>query len=221
MKLIPWVVCAALLAMPITAWAQNEAAWTLGKFAFEDGGEIPEMKVGYVTWGTLETAKSNAILLVPGTSGNRHGYDAHIGPGKTFDTDKYFVIGADPIGGGTSSSPKDGLGTAFPRYTIRDMVRAQHEMVTKALGITKLLAVGGGSMGSFQTVEWGINFPDAMSGLIMIVPAARSDHHFATVVDAFEAMITLDPKYQGGNYTENPIEGIRRAADLFPLGGEG
>jgi homoserine O-acetyltransferase len=154
-------------------------------------------------------------LLVPGTSGNRHSYDAHIGPGKTFDTDKYFVIGADPIGGGTSSQPKDGLGTAFPRYTIRDMVRAQHEMVANGLGIAHLLAVGGGSMGSFQTVEWGINFPDAMSGLIMIVPAARSDHHFAAVVDAFEATITLDPKYQGGKYNENPVEGIRRAALIY------
>ena len=92
------------------------------------------MKVGYVTWGKLNAAKSNAILLVPGTSGNRHSYDAHIGPGKTFDTDKYFVIGADPIGGGTSSQPKDGLGTGFPQYTIRDMVRAQHEMIAKGLG---------------------------------------------------------------------------------------
>jgi homoserine O-acetyltransferase len=95
------------------------------------------------------------------------------------------------------------------------MVRAQHEMITKGLGITRLLAVGGASMGSFQTVEWGINFPDAMSGLIMIVPAARSDHHIAAVVDAFEAMIALDPKYQGGKYTENPTEGIRGAALIY------
>ena len=189
--------------------------YSLGHFTFENGGDIAEMKVGYVTRGTLNAAKSNAILLVPGTSGNRHSYDSHIGPGKTFDTGKYFVIGAGPIGGGTSSQPKDGLGMAFPRYTIRDMVRAQHEKVASGLGIAHLLAVGGGSMGSFQTVEWGIDFPDGMSGLIMIVPAARSDHHFAAVVDAFEATVTLDPKYQGGTYTENPVEGIRRAALIY------
>jgi homoserine O-acetyltransferase len=215
MRVLGWILSAVLLALPLAAHAQTEAVYSLGHFSFEDGGEIPDMKVGYVTWGTLNTGKNNAILLVPGTSGNRHSYDAHIGPGKTFDTDKYFVIGADPIGGGTSSQPKDGLGTAFPRYTIRDMVRAQHQMVANGLGIAHLLAVGGGSMGSFQTVEWGINFPDAMSGLIMIVPAARSDHHFAAVVDAFEATITLDPKYQGGKYNENPVEGIRRAALIY------
>ena len=215
MKSFLWMLFADMLAVPAVAVAQTEAVYSIGRFAFENGGEIPDMKVGYITWGTLNAAKSNAILLVPGTSANRHAYDAHIGPGKTFDTDKYFVIGADPIGGGTSSSPKDRLGVAFPRYTIRDMVRAQHEMVTKGLGISKLLAVGGSSMGSFQTVEWGIGFPDAMRGLIMIVPAARSDNHFAAVVDAFEAMITLDPGYQGGKYTVNPTEGIRRAALIY------
>ncbi len=215
MRAILWLACALVLGSSPDARAQTEAVWPLGRFTFEDGGELPDMKVGYVTWGTLNATKSNAILLVPGTSGNRHAYDAHIGPGKTFDTGRYFVIAADPIGGGTSSSPKDGLGTAFPKYTIRDMVRAQHEMIVKGLGISRLLAVGGGSMGSFQTVEWGINFPDAMSGLIMIVPAARSDHHFAAIVDAFEAMITLDPKYQDGKYTENPVEGIRRAALIY------
>ena len=215
MRLFAWAIAALLLIAPPAVRAQTEAVYPLGHFAFETGGEIPDMKVGYVTWGTLNAAKSNAILLVPGTSGNRHSYDAHIGAGKTFDTDKYFVIGADPIGGGTSSQPKDGMGTAFPRYTIRDMVRAQHDMVVKGLGIPHLLAVGGGSMGSFQSVEWGINFPDDMTGLIMIVPAARSDHHFGTVVDAFEAMVTLDPKYQGGKYSENPVDGIRRAALIY------
>ena len=215
MRMFGWMLLAVLLVAPLNARAQTEAVFQLGRFAFEEGGEIPDMKVGYVTWGKLNEARSNAILLVPGTSGNRHSYDAHIGPGKTYDTGKYFVIGADPIGGGTSSSPKDGLGIAFPKYTIRDMVRAQHEMITKGLGITRLLAVGGASMGSFQTVEWGINFPDAMNGLIMIVPAARSDHHFAAVVDAFEAMIALDPKYQGGKYTENPTEGIRGVALIY------
>src|SRR5262245_12355011 len=168
----------ALLAVPLLAHAQTDAVYALGRFSFENGGEIADMKVGYVTWGKLNDAKDNAILLLPGTSAGRHFAAAHIGPGKTYDTDKYFVIGVDPIGGGNSSSPKDGLGTAFPKYTIRDMVRAQHVMVTKGLGLTHLLAVGGSSMGSFQSVEWGINYPDFMTGLILIVPAARSDQQF-------------------------------------------
>ena len=71
-----------LLAAPLAARAQTEAVYQLGHFTFEDGGEVPDMNVGYVTWGKLNDARSNAILLVPGTSGNRHGYAAHIGPAR-------------------------------------------------------------------------------------------------------------------------------------------
>ncbi len=203
------------ILLPIGAHAQTEAVFDIGRYSFENGGDIPSMKVGYVTWGKLNDAKDNAILLVPGTSGSRHSYDAYIGPGKAYDTEKYFVIGADPIGGGNSTSPKDGLGTRFPEYTIRDMVRVQHEFITRGLGLTRLLAVGGSSMGSFQGVEWGINFPDFMRGLILIVPAARSDNHFGAIYDAFLAMISLDPNYQGGAYTANPVAGIRGAALIY------
>ena len=107
---------------------QKEAVYIIPKFTFEAGGVLENMKVGYVTFGKLNAAKDDAILVVPGTSGNRHSSDSLIGPGKTFDTDKYFVIGVDPIGGGNSSSPKDRLGIAFPKYNIQDLVRAQHEL---------------------------------------------------------------------------------------------
>ncbi len=215
---IIWLICALgliLLAMPLLAQAQTEAVYTIERFSFENGGEIADMKVGYVTWGKLNDAKDNVILLLPGSSNGRHFADTHIGPGKTYDTDKYFVICVDPIGGGNSSSPKDGLGKAFPKYTVHDMVRAQHVMITRGLGLTHLLAVGGPSMGSFQSLEWGIHYPDLVTGLILIVPAARMDRHFAPVMDAFKAMIKLDPKYRDGKYTENPVDGIRGAALVF------
>lgn len=204
-----------LLTVTLPVWAQTEAVYTIDRFSFENGGEITGMKVGYVTWGRLNDAKDNAILLLPGSSNGRHFADAHIGPGKTYDTNKYFVVCVDPIGGGNSSSPRDGLGNAFPKYTIRDMVRAQHELITGGLGLTRLLAVSGPSMGSFQALEWGINYPDFVTGLILIVPAARMDRHFAPVMDAFETVIRLDPKYRDGKYTENPADGIRAAALIF------
>jgi homoserine O-acetyltransferase len=88
------------------------------------------------------------------------------------------------------------------------MVRAQHDLVTKHLGITKLHAVGGPSMGAFQGLEWGINYPDAMKGLILVVPGGRSDRHVHAIFDAVETAIKLDPKFKNGEYTENPTEGI-------------
>jgi homoserine O-acetyltransferase len=164
------------------------------------------MKVGDVTFGKINTSKDNAILVIPGASGNRHSSDTLIGPGKTFDTDKYFVIAVDPIGGGNSSSPKDGLGTAFPKYNIRDAVRAQHESITKGLGLTGLHAVAVPSLGAFQGIECGVTYPSFMKGLILWVPAARSDRQIHAIVDAITAVIALDPVYKGGAYTENPVE---------------
>lgn len=212
---LPALLSGLALLAATPAAAQTEAVHTIPRFTFENGAVMEGMRVGYATWGRLNERRDNAILLVPGTSGNRLAYTSYIGPGKAFDPERFFIIGADPIGGGNSSQPADGMGPDFPRYTIRDMVRAQHHLVTEGLRIPRLLAVGGSSMGSFQGLEWGVNHPDMMRGLILWVPAARSDRRFQTIVDTVEAMITLDPGYQGGRYRTNPTEGIRRAGIVY------
>ncbi len=204
-----------VFGLAASALAQQEGVYTIPSYKFEAGPQLENVKIGYVTYGKLNDAKSNAVLLVPGTSSGRHWADDYVGPGKMYDTDKYFFIGVDVIGGGSSSQPSDGLGLDFPRYTIRDMVRTEYALVTQGLGLTGLLAVPGPSMGSFQGVEWGINYPTFMKGLVLIVPAARSDQHFYAIVDAVIGMITLDPAYKEGKYDQNPTEGIKRAGMIY------
>jgi len=209
--------CAAATVMLAAspAIAQQEGVYTIPHYKFEDGKELDNVKIAYVTYGKLNADKSNAVLLTPGTSSGRHWADDYVGPGKMYDTDKYFFIGVDAVGGGLSSQPKDGLGMNFPRYSIRDIVHTEYRMVHDGLGLNSLLAVAGPSMGSFQGVEWGINYPDFMKGLVLIVPAARSDQHFHSIVDATIAMVTLDPAYKDGKYSENPIEGIKRSGMIY------
>jgi homoserine O-acetyltransferase len=184
-------------------------------FDFEDGSVMPELRVAYETHGTLNAGRDNAILLVHGTSGNRHAFDAMIGPGRTFDTDKNFVITVDAIGGGDSSSPKDGLGQDFPRYTIRDMMAAQHALVTRGLELTTLRAVGGSSMGSFVALEWGIHHPEIIRSLILLVPSPKAEPTFQLTVDLMTSVVALDPEWQGGRYTHNPVEGLRLAGMAY------
>jgi homoserine O-acetyltransferase/O-succinyltransferase len=184
-------------------------------FAFENGSVLPELRVAYETHGNLDPGRDNAILLVHGTSGDRHAFDPMIGPGKTFDTNKYFVITTDAIGGGESSSPKDGLGQDFPRYTIRDMMAAQHALVTRGLELATLRAVGGSSMGSFVSLEWGIHHPEMVRSLILLVPSPKAEANFQLTVDLMTSVIALDPEWEGGRYTHNPIEGLRRAGMLY------
>jgi homoserine O-acetyltransferase len=210
------IFCVLAFVFYNLAWAQTEAVHTIPEFTFESGKKLSNMKVGFVTQGTLNASKSNAILITHGTSGNRLGYNIYIGPGKAFDTNKYFVISVDAIGGGNSSSPQNtGMGIDFPRYTIRDMVNAQYELVSKGLGIPKLVAVGGPSMGSFQGLEWGIHSPETMSGLVLIVPAPRAENTFKMIVDAMKKCVVLDPAWNGGRYTQNPVQGLRCAGMIF------
>jgi homoserine O-acetyltransferase len=138
-----------------------------------------------------------------------------IGPGKTFDTDKNFVITVDAIGGGDSSSPKDGLGQDFPRYTIRDMMRAQYALVTRGLELSTLRAVGGTSMGSFVSLEWGIHHPEMVCGLILLAPSPKAETSFQLTVDLMTSVIALDPEWEGGRYAHNPIEGLRLAGMFY------
>lgn len=105
----------------------SEHRFELGRFSFESGDVLDRLTIGYVTHGSLNAARDNAILLMPGTANTRHSADGYIGAGQALDTDRYFIIATDAIGAGTSSKPDDGLGADFPRYNIRDLVRAQHQ----------------------------------------------------------------------------------------------
>jgi homoserine O-acetyltransferase len=206
-------ICAVAAITP--AAAQTDAVHIIQRFAFENGATLENMRVGYVTWGRLNEQRSNAILLLPGTSGARTWPTNYIGPGRAFDPERFFIISADPIGGGASSSPADGMGPDFPRYTLHDMVRAQHDLITRGLGIDRLLAVGGVSLGAFQGLEWGVAFPGAARGLILWHGAGRSDRRLHIVMDAMLNAITSDAGYQGGRYTQNPVEGLRRAGQIY------
>ena len=215
-KVVLGILTVVLLAWGVgVAAAAQEGVHVIPEFTFESGAKLQNMKVGYVTHGALNREKDNAILVTHGSGGNRNSYNVFIGPGKALDTDRYFVVAVDAIGGGNSSSPKDGLGIEFPRYTIRDMVHAQHDLVTKGLGLTGLLALGGPSMGSFQAVEWGIQYPGFAKGLLLIVPSGSLNPVLAPVIDTMVAVMQLDPNWNGGRYTRNPTEGLKRAGMVF------
>jgi homoserine O-acetyltransferase len=209
-----------LLAFALAAWVSAAAhaeppPFNAYDFEFEDGSVVPELRVAYETYGKLNAGRDNAILLVHGTTGDRHAFDAIIGPGKAFDTDKNFVITVDAIGGGESSSPKDGLGQDFPRYTIRDMMAAQHALVTRELELATLRAVGGSSMGAFVSLEWGIHHPEMVRSLILLVPSPKAEPNFQLTIDLMTSVIALDPEWQGGRYAHNPVEGLRVAGMLY------
>jgi homoserine O-acetyltransferase len=189
-------------------------------FALEGGGVLSSVTVAYETWGDLSADASNAILLCHALTGDSHaaGSSGHghptegwwnglVGPGRAFDTDRYFVVCVNVLGGcqgstGPSSiDPATGrrYGSTFPVVTIRDMVRTQ-ALVADHLGITQWLAVAGGSMGGMQVLEWGVMFPERVRSLIPIATTLAASAWQIGLSSVQRSTIVLDPKWRGGDY---------------------
>jgi homoserine O-acetyltransferase len=185
----------------------------------DSGEELAPVQAAYETWGTLNAARSNAILIVHAFSGDAHAagvsaetgltgwWDNMIGPGKAFDTDKYFVLCTNCLGGcrgttGPSSiNPPTGAPYAmkFPGITIADMVRLQKK-VTEHLGIRRLLAVAGGSMGGMQVLQWAVAYPDAVACALPIATTARHSAQQIAFNEVGRQAIMADPEWSEGNY---------------------
>jgi homoserine O-acetyltransferase len=187
--------------------------------SLDNGATLTPVDVAYESYGELNAAKSNAILILHAFSGDAHAagiseesgkpgwWDNMIGPGKAFDTDKYFVLCSNILGGcrGTtgpaSIDPATGCPYAmkFPVITIRDMVRLQ-KMLIDHLGIQRLLAVTGGSMGGMQALEWAVSYPDSVAAAIPIASTSRHSAQQIAFNEVGRQAIVADPDWNEGNY---------------------
>jgi len=204
-------------------------------FVLESGEALQPVTIAYETYGRLSPARDNAILIAHALTGDshcaRHGpddpeegwWEPLVGPGRVFDTDKYFIVCSNVIGGCQGSTgpatvcPVSGrpYGSRFPVVTIGDMVRAQARL-TDYLGIDRWLAVAGGSMGGMQVLEWGVRFPHRVRGLIPIAAPARSYPQAIAYNEVGRQAIMADPAWQGGDYYggPGPVRGLATARML-------
>ncbi len=196
-------------------------------FSLEGGGSLRNVTIAYETWGTLNEDASNAILVCHAWTGDSHaagkggrGYsdngwwDGLIGPGDAIDTNKYFVVCSNVLGGCQGSTgpasphPDDGkpYGLRFPVVTIRDMVRAQGHLAD-ALGVNAWLAVIGGSMGGMQALEWAILFPDRVRALVAIATSVEASAQQIAWGSIGRRALLMDPAYNNGDYYEAGPDG--------------
>jgi homoserine O-acetyltransferase len=204
------VAAALVAAAPALAQAQSPAprvqTCQLGALTLESGAVIPDFRMTYITHGTLNAERSNAILSLHGLRGDRTTQTPWAGPGLALDTDRYFVIQPDTLGvasldpNATTSPTRSGLNMRFPRFTMRDMVRAEHRMLTECLGIQRLVAVTGTSMGGIGALQWAVSFPDFMQAVIPLVPQAHANRQVAFIWEAARQVIFLDPRWRDGDY---------------------
>jgi homoserine O-acetyltransferase/O-succinyltransferase len=202
----------------------------------DDGGHLRPITVAYETYGELNAAADNVILVEHALTASAHAagrhhagerrpgwWDVMIGSGRAFDTAKYFVVCSNLLGscygttGPSSTNPQTGrpYALAFPRITVGDMVRVQHALVER-LGIRRLRAVVGGSMGGMQAIEWALRYPDLVDSMILVASAARATPQSIAIHKVGIEAILGDPNFRGGDYygKEAPRHGLAIARML-------
>ncbi len=211
----------------------------------DSGSTLSPVQIAYQTYGTLNAARSNAILVCHALTGDQHVANTHpvtgkpgwwslmVGPGRPIDTERYFVICANVLGGCMGSTgpasinPQTGGPYALdlPVLTVRDMVRAQ-AMLLDHLGIETLFAATGGSMGGMQVLQWAASFPDRLFAAIPIATGSRHSSQNIAFHEVGRQAIMADPDWCGGRYLEagkNPHKGLavaRMAAHITYLSDE-
>ena len=194
----------------------------------EVGAELGPVRVAYETYGTLNAAGDNVVLICHALTGSAHAawynhpeekvagwWDPLVGPGKAFDTDRYFVVCTNVLGGcyGTTGPASIDPATGkpyrmrFPQMSIRDMVRVQ-KAALDALGVKSLVTVAGGSMGGMQVLEWALMYPEMVRSIMPIATAGRHSAWCVALHEAQRQAILLDPDFRGGEYDEQPARGL-------------
>ena len=202
---------------------------SVGRLDLEDGGSIPDCQLAVATFGPLNDARDNAILVTTWYSGSHQIFrEQYIGEGHALDPSRWFIVVVDQIGSGLSTSPHNASGanaelamSRFPRVRIGDDVVAQERLLREHFGIESLALVVGGSMGAQQAYEWAVRFPDKVRRAAPIAGTAQNtDHDFLFTRVLVEA-ITSDPGFAGGEYSSNAdvTEGLERHARIWGVMG--
>ena len=204
----------------------TEGNYVVKDFRFHNGHALPTLRLHYTTLGHPRRNSAgqvtNAVLLLHATGQTGHQFlmpsfaGVLFGPGEPLDARRYYIILPDDLGHGQSSKPSDGLRMKFPRYDYADMVRAQHLLVTRGLGVNHLRLVGGTSMGCMHTWLWTEDYPRFMDAALpfscMPVPiVGRNWIARQMIIDD----IRDDPAWDNGNYTKEPESGLRGALGLL------
>ncbi|HEY4357800.1 MAG TPA: alpha/beta fold hydrolase [Acidobacteriaceae bacterium] len=215
------VVCGLLFCAGITGIsAQNAPAppvstrheFVLKNFKTESGTVLPEAHVVYGTYGTLNAAHDNVVLLPSHYMAKYRGYEWLIGPGKALDPEKLFLVSTELFGNGSSSSPSNTPepfhGPRFPVTTIRDNVEAVHHLLVDELHVAHLHAVVGFSMGAEQAFQWAVSYPEFMDRIVATSGTARCWPHGVVRLEGQISAITADETFNNGDYKTEPAKGL-------------
>ena len=193
--------------------------FVIANFRTESGVTLPQARIVYGTYGHLNAAKDNVILLPSHYMADCNGYDWLIGADRALDPSKLFLVATELFGNGRSSSPSNTPepyhGPRFPVTTIRDNVEAVHRLLTEELKVTHLRAIVGFSMGAEQAFQWAVSYPEFADRIVATSGTAKNYPHGVVRLEGQIAALTADAAFQNGDYKVPPTKGLEAFATVW------
>ncbi len=193
--------------------------YELGDVTLQSGAVLADAKLGYKTYGALNAARDNVIVLPTFYTGTHARNEGYLESVPALDTERYFIVSVNLFGNGISSSPSTTPppldGPRFPGVTLFDNVACQHRLLTEGLGIERIALVAGWSMAGCQAYEWAAQFPDMVAAIMPFCASAKTSPHNIVFLEGVKAALQADSAFQGGDYTAPPEIGLKAFGRVY------
>ena len=191
----------------------------LENFSLQSGTVLPDARLAYRTYGRLNAARDNAVLLPTFYTGTHLRNEGFFGEGRAIDPARHFIVSVNLFGNGISSSPSNTPepfdAARFPQVTFYDNVRAQQALITRGLGIERLRLVAGWSMAGCQCFQWASQYPDQVEAILPFCASAKTSEHNIVFLEGVKAALQADADYADGNYTAPPVRGLKAFGRVY------
>ena len=191
----------------------------LENFELQSGTVLPAARLAYKTYGELNRARDNVVVLPTFYTGTHLRNEGFFGPGRAIDPARHFIVSVNLFGNGISSSPSNTPppfdAARFPRVTFYDNVRAQHALLTERLGIEQIALVSGWSMAGCQSFQWGAQYPEMVSAILPFCASAKTSEHNFVFLEGVKAALTADGDFADGEYRNPPARGLKAFARVY------
>ena len=199
--------------------APDHEIFELGAVTLQSGDTLPDAKLAYKTYGSLNARGDNAIVMPTFYTGAHVHNEGYLRAVPALDSSRYFIVSIDMFGNGLSSSPSNTAppfdGPRFPAVTLYDNVACQNRLLTRALGVTRIALVLGWSMAGCQSYQWGAQYPDMVDAILPFCASARTSPHNTVFLEGVKAALTADKTFAGGDYTAPPEAGLRAFGRVY------
>jgi len=197
----------------------NHDIFHIENFELQSGVTFPDLRLAYRTYGELNAARDNVVVLPTFYTGTHMRNEGYFGSGRAIDPARHFVVSVNMFGNGISSSPSNTpapLGGAdFPQVTLYDNVRAQYRLLTEQLGVERVALVAGWSMAGCQSFQWGAQYPGFVDAILPFCASAKTSEHNIVFLEGVKAALQADAVYAGGRYDSPPAKGLKAFGRVY------